>query len=235
MTIPAKADYFLVQNVFGLATGLPEDVIVNTFIFKNQNQAGPLGGNAQERASNAVKAFFIDNAAAEGPFAGAIGNSIMGLMANNVSTWQQKVYDLGLPPGGRPPVVFDLTSQMVPRSQAAKYPSEVAIVLSLQTPIIGRRGKGRVYLGPWTTSVGSDVPGGVGVNESVRKRICAQASRLALGNGQDMEWAVWSTTRSQMARVVGGWVDDDFDTQRRRGLTSSFRTKWGTTVPTQAA
>jgi hypothetical protein len=73
------------------------------------------------------------------------------------------------------------------------------------------------------------------VNESVRKRICAQASRLALGNGQDMEWAVWSTTRSQMARVVGGWVDDDFDTQRRRGLTSSFRTKWGTTVPTQAA
>lgn len=232
MTIPARADYFLVQNVFGLASGLPEDVVVNSFIFRNQNNAGGLADPAQQRAAEAVRDFFVTLAPAEGTLAGAVSATPVEMMHSGVASWVQKVYDLGLPPGGRPPVVFDRTAEMPIRSGASRLPNEVAIVVSLQTPIIGRRGKGRIYLGPWAQSVAADVPGGSGVSEPTRKRLAAQAARLALGNGKDMEWAVWSTTRAKFARVVGGYVDDDFDTQRRRGLTSNFRTKFGTTVPT---
>jgi hypothetical protein len=235
MTIPSTPDYFLVQNILGMQSGLAEDVVVNSFIFRNTNQAGSTTSSAEERAAEAVRDFFAVAAVAEGPLAGGRTEPPMQLMSQTINSWTQKVYDLGDPPGGRAPVVFDRTAEMTTRSTGTKYPTEIAIVVSLQTPIIGRRGKGRIYLGPWSSTVADDTTGAATVAEAVRKRLAANAAKLALGNGKDMEWAVWSTTRAKMARVVGGWVDNDFDVQRRRGVSSSHRTKWGTTVPTQPA
>jgi hypothetical protein len=235
MTIPATADYFLVQNEFQLATLLPEDVIVNTFIFKNQSNPTINPGAAPGRAAQAVFNFFATSPQPEGPLATAGPWNIISMMHNGVVGWRQKVYDLGLPPGGRPPTLFNRTAELPPRSTGVNLPNEVAVVLSLQTPIIGKRGKGRVYLGPWSVSAAAVTVGGSAVTVQLRERIAAQAAVLALGNNNDMEWAVWSTTRQKFARVVGGYVDNAWDTQRRRGLKPSVRTQWGTTTPSQPA
>jgi hypothetical protein len=234
MTIPATDDYFLVQNIFGLETGLPEDVIVNTFCFRN-DLGSVLPGTPEDRASTAVVNFFKEATTPSGALAGAAAGSIIGIMPNNVTSWSQKVYDLGAPPGGRAPVSYDLTSQMPPRSSAARLPHEVAVCLSLQTPVIGRRGRGRLFLGPFVNAVGENKPGGLAVTEAWRKRFAHQASVLAAGNGVEMQWAIWSTTRSQFENVVGAYVDDAFDTQRRRGTKATVRTQWGQTMGTEAA
>lgn len=235
MTIPATTDYFLVQNIFQLGSGLPEDVVVNNFIFRNQNNAGPLQTiPAQTRAAEAVRDFYVGTAPA------IVGQdtttqTIMAALSNAITDWTQKVYDLGLPPGGRVPTVFDRTEEMVARSGGTPIPNECAVVLTLQTAIIGRRGKGRVYLGPWGSSgVLNASPAGPTVAANLRNRIVAQAAKLALGNEKDVEWAVWSTTRSAMERVRGGWCDDAFDTQRRRGVDATTRSQFGQVTPTTA-
>lgn len=37
------------------------------------------------------------------------------------------------------------------------------------------------------------------------------------------EWVVYSRVSGGVAPVVSGWIDDSFDTQRRRGLAPSAR------------
>jgi hypothetical protein len=40
----------------------------------------------------------------------------------------------------------------------------------------------------------------------------------------DTTWSVWSEANQTASPVRDGWVDDAWDTQRRRGLDSSART-----------
>lgn len=232
MTIPATPDFFAVQNVFQLRSGLPEDVVVNTFIMRNNNVAGnTVGGTPQERAAAAVRDFFIA-AAPELPNSATTGfATLSAALSQVVNGWTQKVYDLGRPPGGRVPQVFDRTTDLG-TLHSTSLPPELACVLSLQTNVIGRRGKGRLFLGPLGLNVLAATPGTMPVlNNFFINRVRAQAARLLTGNGQDMGWAVYSPTRNKMADVIGGSVDNAFDVQRRRGTKATARTTFGSTVP----
>lgn len=234
MTIPATTDHFLVQNIFQLQSGLPEDVVVNNFIFRNTSVGGPAESTpAQQRAADAVRNFY-NTAAPSLPNKTANAATLIGLMSKEVVGWQQKVYDLGSPPGGRAPTIFTRTGADFPsRSGTDPLPAEVAAVLTLQTRIIGRRGRGRLFLGPFSSA--SLSPVGAQINPSLLFRILAQAAVLMTGNGQGMEWRVYSPTRNAMEAVVGGWADNAWDIQRRRGTKPTSRDGWGTQVGTVAA
>lgn len=233
MTIQAIQDFFLVQNIFQLGTNLPEDVVVNNFIFRNMNVLD--FQTAQERAADAVMEFFNNASAPQvGPTVPHTG-SLIGLMGDHVVSWTQKVYDLGHAPGDRLPTTFVRTGADFPnRSTSAKLPNEVAVCLSLQTTHTGKSGKGRVYLGPFVAAIGESTTGGLVPTEPFRARVAAQADRLRSGNGQDMEWHVYSTVKNRMQRVLGGWVDDAFDTQRRRGQDPTERYVFGSLTPTHS-
>jgi hypothetical protein len=39
-------------------------------------------------------------------------------------------------------------------------------------------------------------------------------------------WGVWSKVDGVVRPIVGGWIDDDFDVQRRRGTDAQGRVVW---------
>lgn len=105
-------------------------------------------------------------------------------------------------------------------------PTECAIVLSFQAePISGlpqARRRGRIYLGPLSKStVDTD-----GMVTDAAVAAFANAGRLLLDASDaaaDWTWAVYSPTDGTGANVANGWVDDSFDTQRRRGRKATSR------------
>lgn len=87
--------------------------------------------------------------------------------------------------------------------------------------------RGRLFIGPLNTSAagtntaGELVPGTIMLNA-----LCGAASDLLAANDSDWQWVVASPTVGLDFPVVGGYVDDAFDTQRRRGKAPSTRQTW---------
>lgn len=112
---------------------------------------------------------------------------------------------------------------------ATGLPTEVAMVLSFQGVKAagfpqGRR-RGRIFIGP----LGSGVNGTDGRPTPTARTAIANAAAtlktdLAAPGGQ--HWAVWSSVDGQSVEIDNGWVDNAFDTQRRRGVQVTARTTW---------
>lgn len=104
---------------------------------------------------------------------------------------------------------------------------ETALCMSFrgagQTP----RDRGRIFLGPFSSSNQSERP-----TTSVRSTCLALASRLADIGGTNVDWSVFSPTTYAVEGNYGAafkpvkfaWVDDAWDTQRSRGLPPLART-----------
>ncbi len=120
------------------------------------------------------------------------------------------------------------------------YPNEVAICLSLTcTPggsVPVRRRRGRMYVGPVNVGVegsrtvaGEEVPA---VASTVRTTFATACENMATQDDFPfVSWGVWSTVNEALYVITGGFIDNDFDTQRRRQYPASARTTWGTVFP----
>lgn len=107
-------------------------------------------------------------------------------------------------------------------------PSEVAMVASFQGPkqsgIPQARRRGRNYIGPLRTSL-------VSAGRPSSTAITNLAAAFE-GFGDDIaaltatDWVVWSGVSQTAVEVTDGWVDNAFDTQRRRGVQTTARTSW---------
>lgn len=105
-------------------------------------------------------------------------------------------------------------------------PTEVALCLSFQgarqSGVPQARRRGRVYLGPLATSIagtnGRPLPTAI-----TNIRNAAQALLTASVTSLSWEWSVYSPTSQSATAVTDGWVDDEWDTQRRRGRRSTAR------------
>lgn len=113
-------------------------------------------------------------------------------------------------------------------SRSTSLPTECAVVCSFQAERLAgtnqARRRNRIYLGPFSTAANAN---GV-VQNGVRININAAA--LALSQVSDDEngwgWRIWSPTDQQAIIVNDGWVDNAWDTQRRRGISSEIRSTW---------
>lgn len=122
-------------------------------------------------------------------------------------------------------------------------PTECAITMSYQalpeSGINQRRRRGRLFLGPLDGGVASTAAGVVKIGTAVLETIAAAALALQeTGSVLDWQWIVFSPTtagappwtlgelNSASALVDNGWVDNAFDTQRRRGTRSDARELW---------
>jgi len=104
---------------------------------------------------------------------------------------------------------------------------EVALVLSYhaslnQSGIPNARRRGRIYLGPLA------VTGAVTPLDNLRSAALAMGSTLytTLNTGagiNGVKWAVYSAAQNGAPWVTGGWVDNAWDTQRRRGIKATTR------------
>lgn len=119
--------------------------------------------------------------------------------------------------------VWNLTSN----PSGTPLPSEVALCCSFQADRISgvpqARRRGRVYIGPLSTvALGTDGrPAATFVTAMVNAGNDLVDASVA---STTWKWSVFSRVLGTGSEVTNGWVDNAFDTQRRRGIAPSART-----------
>lgn len=107
-------------------------------------------------------------------------------------------------------------------------PRECAIVLSFQGSRAAgfpqARRRGRIYIGPVLAN--TNVSGRPSSTTTQDIADAAEALRTALLVDPQHYWAVWSTVDQEAVQIENGWVDNAFDTQRRRGVATTSRVIW---------
>lgn len=145
-------------------------------------------------------------------------------------TSRTKWYDLAQP---QPRVPYELPLPLNVTPQASVIPNEVSIVSSFQanpqSGIPQARRRGRVYLGGlgtgWFDASGAGQPPRLNTTAIGSIATAFDAFRTAVA-GTSARWAVWSTVDQAAYLVDNGWVENDPDTQRRRGSRATVRTTW---------
>lgn len=129
-------------------------------------------------------------------------------------------------------------------------PDEVAVCTSYSghgnatnTAILTRKRRtGRLYLGPLNSGVTDGATGtnNPNITDTAQLTIATRTVELAkkswvISGGvvtgpQNAQWSVWSRTSgaadSSLTPIYSGWVDNEYDTQRRRGQDASHREAW---------
>lgn len=205
------------QVVLPYTSGVPEDVATNTFHVRYDTADIPTREGLVTAAGQPLIAFYNDQ-----PAGAAL--RVAQLLSPQVDRGSLKAFILFSwlsDPEPRVPEQTNFTLQ-ASLSGSSSLPSEVALCLSFRgSPVSGvppARQRGRIFLGP--------LHGGVPLSTSVPSRPgdgVLDAVRLAAGElktdllANDVTWGVWSRTSSTFYPVDNGWVDDEFDVQRRRG------------------
>lgn len=214
-----------VNAVFEAASGLPEDRSINVWHF-NCDDAVP-GGGITDLANvfDMLEDFYLTT-----PTGGA--NSTKDWLSKLVAgPFELKAYNLS-DPSPRVPIG---TRSLSFTTSGTAMPSEVAFKISAKGVIVSgdipARHKGGVFIGPLNTA-GLDTATGrptaamiLGMRRSLRDLV--EASIASINN----KWAIYSTADNLAYDVEDGWVDNAFDTQRRRGNAPTARSLWAVGVP----
>lgn len=203
-----------VQSTLEADSGLPEDVTVNSFYFETA---------ALPEYENPVPIFAVE--------------AFYTQIATFLSVWLSghivhKLYEMSDPEPRIPRV--QTGQDIVPGSGALV--NEVAVCLSFrgayESGLPNARRRGRVYIGPLAEGAqGPSTPKRPSDNIRTALLAGAQALKGAL-DGTPWDWVVYSPTTAGISPgaagagfpVVQAWVDDAFDTQRRRGVAPTMRT-----------
>ena len=198
------------QVVLRTADNLPENFVTNTLYLDTLDEAVQVSEDwavAIQTFYNAVRTYMSD------------------LLSQNGH--EIKFYFVDQPTPNFPfnTVSWNFSSALV----GNPLPSECAIVCSYQAVKVngenqGRR-RGRIYLGPLSDDVNLDGRVQPGIQAAIAtafKTYILDAYGVGLGTRP----VVYSATAGTNADVNDGWVDNAFDTQRRRGIASSNRQVW---------
>lgn len=222
--IPVHADTYMATVVFASDGTLDAKHWSNTFFFKDDG-ATPLSFSA---AADAVKVL-LDK------FYGAINSPgtvrITNYMGDQVSLADSriKVYDLN-DPAPRIPEVRTVSFGTVP--SGTRLPSECAAVLSYRSGAatvgggsLDPRARGRLFIGPLSSIVMQDAsqPDTI-LTQTFVNALVGAGDYLRDQTDNDLTWVQYSRLNDALANVTGGFVDNAFDTQRRRGSPASLRT-----------
>lgn len=215
-------------------TGVPHDAVTNTFHFLTPTPSGtPSTVPELEAMRDAVKGFY-DQVVDSAPFGGS-GSARLTVILSGVvlqPTLFIKIYrcetEIAVGASPEPIITYEVSITALPTANLP-YPTEVAVCLSfkglLDTSIPAARQRGRIYLGP-VHLVGNMVGNRLVFPAGYRANVAASASWLRAFSTAGIDWCVWSHAELQAFPVVAGWVDNAFDTQRRRGTDATARTIW---------
>jgi len=219
------------QVVLPSANGLPEDACVNTFAFESDAVTPVVGAVA---VANRLVQFYNTLHGAGPPTNTTVSGCIATSISRAVAGARINVYNLGNPislPLGSPILSSPWTVGEIGDEEVI---SEAAVCLSYHADLtdipeeVGTtrpraRRRGRLYIGPIRSSLVTELDG------SERRRPNAflmntwtEAGRF-LAIGADPRWMVWSREDNVLRKVTGGFVDNAFDTQRRRGPAAGLR------------
>jgi len=205
-------------------SALPEDVAINTFYFHTPNT--PADGSSRVAIVAAVRQFYDDVAA------GAT-NSVASYLTPDIDplSCRIKLYNLTDPQPRTP--ALDTNLPLTTLGSTDVLPSEVAACMSFRgAPVSGvpaARRRGRVYIGPLNINA-ADASTGRPELTFMTDVAAAGAAIIALNSALEAVWVVYSPTddptpdsSSTGVTIDNGYVDDAWDTQRRRGLRPTAR------------
>lgn len=203
--------------------GLPEDYPTNTFYFDGDD--GLTDAQYHGGVMDLLQAFYQ-----------AIDGVLYPVQVDSPAT--VKIYDMrdALP---RLPE-FEGVIVLTP-SAGDMLPGEVSLVSSFRAQYVSgvpnARRRGRVYIGP--IQAGQNVISGAQARpwsvavDALADASDAMANGVVIAGGLAVKWAVYSPTTDATSSiddafndVVAGWVDDAWDTQRRRGCAATTRNDW---------
>lgn len=195
--------HVLCQTVLWMDSLLPEDYAINTWHL-DVNSVDPVDGATEFFADITTFFLAIDT---------YLSRQLEGTMAF-------RAYDMS-EPEPRVPIYIN-GSALTPGS--GQLPSEVALCMSFQGVRVSgenqARRRGRVYLGP----LGITVTGGRPDSTAITAIAAAGGQLLSdSDNATNYTWSVYSATDDLLVAVNNGWVDNAFDTQRRRGISPTSR------------
>jgi hypothetical protein len=226
--------YAHIVRVYKARTGLPRDACVNTWSFKSDVlPAGDLITQAMANLQTIYTTVYNGVQSVEAYLSNVLEDD-----ANSV---EMLGYDVTAHLDGSvtgPPLRTE--NQQRGNSQAIdNLPSEVAGCLSFRTagafaegppagPRLAARHRGRVYFGPLNLAalqqdVAQELEPVLNPDFIAALTGMAQADDINTGN---VVWSVWSRANAAMGAVFSGFVDNEFDTQRRRGEKATVRTNW---------
>lgn len=153
-----------------------------------------------------------------------IGTNMSSLIDDATSDPHElKSYQLSDP---EPRAVVLKTNFSLPGVGTSALPAEVAVCCSFQAAQVSglpqARRRNRVYVGPMS-QIATDSAGRVASNCQAAIRNRGSALKSASDAASTWTWAIYSPTDGTGADVDNGWVDNEFDTQRRRGRQATDR------------
>lgn len=238
---------------FQPTTGLPEDVVTNTFHLGTVNPASALELTNWHAA---VVAFFAEAPSGGGlPLDNYLSAEISRVNHPKVTTYE---YDFTAPQVDKRGRQYWLTGSPIKEStyagvgaaaSAGAAPGQVAVCLSYHGDLTGlhesipgapagpegdthpkARRRGRLFIGPLNQSAVQAGSAPARPSAGLIGSLTAAADKLevdsSLVQGAGSGWAVFSPTSGSWVLVEGGWVDNRFDTQRRRLIGATSRTTW---------
>jgi hypothetical protein len=223
---------------FERSTGVPADRVVNTWAV-NQFDAGD-SALLRPSITDAFAAFYNDIPPGRPD---AVGHHISPNVSRVADQMSVRLYEIPAVPGpmGSPYFFKNYTLRNSFEGAAGTpLPDDVAIVLSLEAaghdtapveigPIRPRsRFKGRVYVGPLNTASGASAggffrPSSGFINTTLAATTALQAALAAVLPAVDL--GVWSRKDANVRAVQAASIDNEFDTQRRRGTKPTARTR----------
>lgn len=141
------------------------------------------------------------------------------------NTHEFKIYDMEDPEPRAP--VSEGTWSLSSNPSGTALPPEVALCLSFQAPKMSgqvqARRRGRIYFGPFNTAaIGTD---GRPISGLVTALSAVGDGIIVASGATSWNWATHSSYSPTTGLAVdNGWVDNEFDTQRRRGREWTTRT-----------
>lgn len=227
-------NHFLVRMVFAHNSGLAQDQVVNDWHFSH--------ATTPDLPSLTAGMFDFYNSTPstfDFPLSDYIAATIVRDTAGHYSH-RADVYQLPATPGPMGSPIFTFNSQLGPvHADVTSLPGEVSLVASFRAdygtaaehfegtrPRARRRG--RVYIGPLNTFTCDATAGSTAVQRPAAGFIDLLLAQLtALGNTTittgGATWEVFSHTDWDGHPVTQGWVDNAYDTQRRRGEKATAR------------
>ena len=190
----------------------PEDIFINTWHFL------PNGGILTEGVADQLTAQ-LDNfyKSPHGGQPGFILEYSSSFLTGNVEI---RFYDLA---DAKPRTPITRSFVFTPVASGS-LPAEVSVVMSFEAgkPVTRSR-RGRLYLGPLNANAMNATSTSDRHISPTLQTMIAHAAAYMSDPSTAHPWAIWSEKLQSAAVVETGWVDDAFDTQRRRGSEALTR------------
>jgi hypothetical protein len=218
MADPILDTYYRALCILHGPSGMPEDRYVTTWAFRPDTANGTL--DPYDLMEDALTTFWTVPTA---PSSTTPAGYLSGVAIDESRGIEVRMYDLG----DQPPRQPTTRTIALPALSASVLPNEMAVALSFYAGRNVPRARGRVYLGPLAESTRNvdAAAGDVRVHQTYREAVARNAGRLMAD--ETVDWAVISQADGVGKRITGGWVDDAFDVQRKRGVAPSVRTTFG--------